>query len=89
MASVAFGGSIAMVRVSQLVILAENSSTSNRAAIMGTNHAVEHAGYGVASFVVGAAIAGFGFIRGFQALSLVLAAAGIAFYIYARRKKVR
>jgi MFS family permease len=88
-ASVAFGGSIAMVRVSQLVILAENSSTSNRAAIMGTNHAVEHAGYGVASFIIGAAIAGFGFIRGFQALSLILAAAGIAFYIYARRKKVR
>jgi MFS family permease len=87
-ASLAFGGSIAMVRVSQLVILAENSSTSNRAAIMGTNHAVEHAGYGVASVIIGAAIGGFGFIRGFQALSLVLAAAGIAFYIYARRKNV-
>ena len=89
-ASVAFGGSIAMVRISQLVILAENSSTSNRAAIMGTNHAVEHAGYGVASFIIGLAIAATGsFIRGFQILSLALALAGIAFYIYARRKKVR
>jgi MFS family permease len=89
-ASVAFGGSIAMVRISQLVILAENSSTSNRAAIMGTNHAVEHAGYGVASFLVGLAIAVTGsFIRGFQVLSLALAVAGVAFYIYARRKKVK
>jgi hypothetical protein len=79
-----------MVRISQLVILAENSSTSNRAAIMGTNHAVEHAGYGVASFIIGLAIAATGsFIRGFQILSLALALAGIAFYIYARRKKVR
>ncbi len=89
--SLAFGGSIAMVRVSQLVILAENSSTSNRAAIMGTNHAVEHAGYGIASFLVGAVIAleAGSFVRGFQVLSLALAVSAIGFFLYARWKKVK
>lgn len=88
-ASVAFGFSIAMVRVSQLVLLAENSMPSSRAAIMGTNHAVEHAGYGVASFLVGVTVALLGFVGAFRGLSLVLLAAGIGFLLYARRKKVR
>ncbi len=87
--SLAFGGSIAMVRVSQLVILGENSNPSNRAAVMGTNHAVEHAGYGAASLLGGVSVALFGFVRAFQTLSLVLMVAGIGFLIYARIKKVR
>jgi MFS family permease len=88
-ASIAFGGSIAIIRVSQLVILAENSSTSNRAAIMGTNHAVEHAGYGVASFIIGTIIAVTdSFSRGFQILSVVLLVTGVVFLAYGRWKKV-
>ena len=89
-ASVAFGLSVGMVRVSQLVILAEASNTSNRAAIMGTNHALEHVGYGVASVVVGSLIAFFGtFASAFRFLSIVLIVAGLAFLLYARRAKVK
>ncbi len=88
-ASVAFGFSIAMVRVSQLVLLAENSTSSSRAAIMGTNHAVEHAGYGVASFLVGVAVALLGFVGAFRTLSIVLLVAGVGFLLYARKKKVK
>jgi MFS family permease len=88
-AALAFGASIAIVRVSQLVILAESSTTANRAAIMGTNHAVEHAGYGIASFAIGTIIAATNsFSRGFQILSVILLVTGIAFYAYARWKKV-
>ena len=92
-AAVAFGLSIGAVRVSQLVILAEASHPSNRAAIMGTNHALEHVGYGLAAFLVGALIAlpyGLGgFDNAFKSLSLVLLVAGLAFLLYARRAKVK
>jgi len=88
-ASITFGASIAVVRVSQLVILAEKSNPSNRAAIMGTNHAVEHAGYGMASFIVGALVAFLGFVGAFRGLSLILLIAGLAFLLYAMNKKVR
>jgi len=56
---------------------------------MGTNHAVEHAGYGVASLVVGVMVASFGFVGAFRGLSLVLLMAGIGFLLYALKKKVR
>jgi hypothetical protein len=56
---------------------------------MGTNHAVEHAGYGVASLSVGAAVAAFGFVGAFRTLSVVLLVAGIGFLLYARKKKVK
>jgi len=87
--SLTFGTSIAVVRVSQLVLLAENCNPSNRAAIMGTNHAVEHAGYGMASIIVGALVAFLGFAGAFRGLSLILLAAGLAFLLYAMNKKVR
>jgi MFS family permease len=89
-AAVAFGLAIGVVRVSQLVILAEASHPSNRAAIMGTNHALEHVGYGLAAVSVGALV-GFlkSFVLTFQVLSLVLIVAGLAFLLYARRAKVK
>lgn len=90
LASVAFGLSIGVVRVSQLVILAEASHPTNRAAIMGTNHALEHVGYGVAAFVTGSLIAWFGgFDNAFRFLSLVLVLAGLGFLVYARDANVK
>jgi MFS family permease len=88
-ASVAYGLAIGVVRVSQLVILAEASHPSNRAAIMGTNHALEHVGYGLAAVSVGTLVAFFGFGGAFRFLSLVLIVAGIGFLLYARRAKVK
>ena len=91
-AAVAFGLAIGAVRVSQLVILAEASNPSNRAAIMGTNHALEHVGYGLAALLVGTLIAlpfGLGgFANAFRSLSVILLVAGIAFLLYARRANV-
>ena len=92
-AAVAYGLSIGAVRVSQLVILAEASHPSNRAAIMGTNHALEHVGYGLAAFLIGTLIAlprGLGgFENAFRILSLILIVAGVAFLFYARWAKVK
>ncbi len=89
-ASVAFGLSVGAVRVSQLVILAEASHPSNRAAIMGTNHALEHVGYGVAAALVGSLVAFMGgFANAFRFLSLVLLIAGVAFLLYGRWAKVK
>ncbi|MDA4115459.1 MAG: MFS transporter [Thaumarchaeota archaeon] len=92
-AAVAYGLSIGAVRVSQLVILAEASHPTNRAAIMGTNHALEHVGYGLAAVLIGTLIAlpgalG-GFVNAFRILSLILVVAGLAFLIYARWAKVK
>lgn len=92
-AAVAFGLCIGTVRVSQLVLLAEASHPTNRAAIMGTNHAMEHVGYGVAAVLVGAFIAlpfGLGgFDNAFRDLSVLLLVGGLAFFAYARWAKVR
>jgi len=89
-AAVAFGLAIGVVRVSQLVILAEASQPSNRAAIMGTNHAMEHVGYGVASLLTGSLIAfAGGFAPAFRILALVLIVSGVAFLLYARKAKVK
>jgi MFS family permease len=92
-AALTFGLAIGAVRVSQLVILAEASNPSNRAAIMGTNHALEHVGYGLAALLVGTLIAlpyGLGgFANAFRSLSLLLLAAGLAFLLYARKAKVK
>ncbi len=90
LAAVTFGLFIGMVRVSQLVILAEASHSSNRAAIMGTNHAMEHVGYGLASLLIGSLVALFGgFGDAFRFLSVVLIVAGLAFYVYARKARVK
>jgi MFS family permease len=88
-AAVAYGLSIGAVRVSQLVILAEASHPSNRAAIMGTNHALEHVGYGLAAFLIGTLVALQGFLNAFRSLSVILVVAGVAFLIYARWAKVK
>jgi MFS family permease len=88
-ASVAHGIFIAMIRISQLLILGEASNPSNRAAIMGTNHAMEHTGYGIAAFSIGILVGIFGFISAFRVLSLFLFVAGITFLVYALRKKLR
>ncbi len=88
-ASVAFGLAVGVVRVSQLVILAEASHPTNRAAIMGTNHALEHVGYGLAAVSTGTLVAFFGFSGAFRFLSLVLIVAGLAFLVYARHAKVK
>jgi len=88
-AAVVFGLAIGVVRVSQLVILAEASHPSNRAAIMGTNHAMEHVGYGVASLATGSLIAFTGgFAPAFRVLAVVLIVSGVAFLLYARKAKV-
>jgi predicted MFS family arabinose efflux permease len=88
-ASFAHGGFIAMIRISQLLILAEASHPSNRAAIMGTNHAMEHAGYGIAAISVGVLVGFFGFVNAFRTLSVILFLFGFAFLVYAYKKKVR
>lgn len=87
--SLAFGVSLAMSRVSQLVILAERSSEKSRAAVMGTNHAMEHTGYGVGAFVGGVVVAIYGFVSTFVDLALVLLAAAICFSIFAFWRKIK
>jgi MFS family permease len=88
-ASLVFGVSLAMSRVSQLVILAERSTPKSRAAVMGTNHAVEHAGYGVGAFIGGVVVALYGFVTSFLDLSLVLLISAILFSIFAFWKKIK
>ena len=77
-----------MVRVSQLVILAERSKLESRAAIMGTNHAVEHAAYGTGAIVGGVFVALSGLANTFRNLAVVLLVAGIGFLIFALWKKI-
>ena len=88
-ASFAHGGFIAMIRISQLLILGEATNPSNRAAVMGTNHAMEHAGYGIAAISVGVLVGLFGFVNAFRTLSVILFLFGLAFLVYAVKKKVR
>lgn len=88
-ASVSFGVSLAMTRVSQLVLLAERTDFESRAAIMGTNHALEHAGYGVGAVVGGSLVALFGLGDTFRYLSAVLLLAALLFLIYARLRNVQ
>lgn len=88
-ASLVFGVSLAMSRVSQLVILAERSTIKSRAAVMGTNHAMEHAGYGIGAFVGGVVVALYGFVATFRDLSLVLLVAAVLFSLFAYWKKIK
>jgi MFS family permease len=88
-ASFAHGTFIAMIRISQLLILGEASHPSNRAAVMGTNHAMEHAGYGIAAVSVGVLVGFFGFVNAFRTLSIILFFAGLAFLVYAYTHKVK
>ena len=90
LASVVFGLSLALARVNQLVILAEASTPSNRAGVMGTNHAMEHAGYGAGALVGGiiTALLG-GFVNTFRYLSIMLVVVGLIFLAVALVKKIR
>ncbi|MDG6940108.1 MAG: MFS transporter [Nitrososphaerota archaeon] len=90
LASVVFGLSLALARVNQLVMLAEASTQANRAGVMGTNHAMEHAGYG-AGALVGGIIAGLlgGFVSTFRYLSVMLVVVGLVFLAVALAKKMR
>ncbi len=87
-ASIVFGISLAMVRVSQLVILAERTKLESRAAVMGTNHAVEHVAYGTGAIVGGVFVALFGLANTFRNLALLLLLAGVGFLVFALRKKL-
>jgi MFS family permease len=87
-ASIAFGVSLAIGRVSQLVLLAEHSNRQSRAAVMGTNHAFEHAGYGVGSVFAGIFVASLGLAAAFQILSAVLLVAGLGFLAFAWFRKI-
>ena len=77
-----------MVRVSQLVILAERTKLESRAAVMGTNHAVEHVAYGTGAIVGGVFVALFGLANTFRNLALLLLLAGVGFLVFALRKKL-
>ena len=59
--SVVFGVAIMLVRVPQAVIIAERTIVENRASAMGTNHGVEHIGYGVGAFLGGVLLLFLGF----------------------------
>ena len=56
---------------------------------MGTNHAVEHAGYGVGAFSGGALIAALGFENAFGSLSALLLIAAIGFLFFALYQKLK
>lgn len=83
-----FGVALAMARVSQAVLLSERSTFENRAAIMGTNHGVEHAGYGMGAILGGTLIALFGIENTFRNLSGVLLLSAILFLLFALWKKI-
>jgi CopG family transcriptional regulator, nickel-responsive regulator len=75
--------------VSQLDLLAEHTDPTNRADIMGTNHAMEHAGYGIASLTVSMLVGFFGFVPAFRVFAAMLFFSGLAFPIDARKKKLQ
>lgn len=81
-AATSFGVGLASARVSQAVILAERSSAQNRATVMGTNHAVEHAGYGVGALTGGILISLYGFNNTFRDLAFLLMVAAAAFFFF-------
>lgn len=84
-----FGVALAMSRVSQAVILAEGSAKENRATVMGTNHAVEHTGYGAGAVLGGSLIAALGLANAFRSLSIILLFAAVGFLIFAYYRKLK
>lgn len=84
-----FGVALSMTRVSQYVILSEKSKPENRAAVMGTNHAFEHAGYGLGALVGGVLIAVLGRVETFRYLAAVLLLCSLLFFLVATRKKIK
>lgn len=88
-AALVFGVSLSLGRVSQYVILSEKSSEDDRAAVMGTNHAVEHAGYGIGALVGGVLIGILGASTAFRYVGAVLLLFGLLFFLFATRKQIR
>jgi DHA1 family multidrug resistance protein-like MFS transporter len=88
-ASLVFGVALAMARVSEYVILSERSELGNRASIMGTNHAIEHAGYGLGAFFGGVLISFLGATTAFRLLSVVLLLSGLFFFLFALRRNIK
>lgn len=86
--SLVFGVAVALTRVAQAIMIAEKTTVENRAATMGTNHAFEHSGYGIGALTGGFLITAFGFVSAFRTFTAILLAVSIAFYLFARWKKV-
>ncbi len=86
--SLVFGIAVALTRVAQAIMIAEKTTVENRAATMGTNHAFEHSGYGIGALAGGFLITGFGFVSAFRIFTVILLAVAIAFFFFARWKKV-
>lgn len=87
--SLVFGVAVAMTRVSQAVMIAEKTSVGNRAATMGTNHAFEHAGYGIGALSGGFLIGTLGFVPAFRIFTSVLLIVAVGFFLFAQRKKIK
>jgi len=89
LAALVFGVSVAMVRVSQLVLLAERTDVDSRSAVMGTNHAIEHAAYGLVNLVEGVFAVSLGPGGIFRYISVILLITGLGFMVFALARKVR
>jgi len=89
LAATSFGVSVAMVRVSQLVLLAERTDLESRAAVMGTNHALEHAAYGAVNVIEGAFAVALGPSGIFRYISVLMMITGLGFLVFALVRKVR
>jgi len=87
--SLIFGTALAMARISQYVILSERSNDSTRAAIMGTNHAFEHAGYGLGALAGGVMTAVLGDAATFRYLAVALLLSALFFFFYASSRKMK
>ena len=88
--SVVFGVAIMLVRVPQAVIIAERTIVENRASAMGTNHGVEHIGYGVGAFLGGVLLLFLGFttLQTFWFVAGLSAAFGLALFAAIRKLKM-
>lgn len=87
--SLVFGMAIAMTRVSQAIMIAEKTTIGNRGATMGTNHALEHMGYGFGALMGGFLISIFGFVSAFRAFTFLLIVVAFVFYFFARWKNIK
>jgi MFS family permease len=88
--SVVFGVAIMLVRVPQAVVIAERTMVENRASAMGTNHGVEHVGYGVGAFLGGVLLLflGFSTLETFWFVAGISVAFGAALFPIVRRLKM-
>ncbi len=89
--SVVFGVAVMLVRVPQAVIIAERTIVENRASAMGTNHGVEHIGYGVGAFLGGVLLLFLGFttLQTFWFVAGLTVAFGMGLFPIIRRLKMK